>query len=308
MSKNSNFIVTDITNIGDPQILLYEDTYYCYATSFIKGFYVRTSTDLIHWSEPEVCFDGENTWGKADFWAPEVVYHDGRFVMHYSAANDDYNYRYRIGVAVSDSPKGPFTDVYGKPMFDYGYAAIDASVLITDKHNYLYYSKDGYGNVINGINVSQVYCAELDDTLTKLISEPKLMTTPEHDYELISTPVGQIWNEGPNVIEYNGKYVMNYSANYYRTNFYSICMAVSDDPLGPWHKPDSNPVFTNNGALFGAGHNAFFKGKDGKLYTSFHVQTNPENPGSDRRVVIGAVEFIEDNTGDLKQVIVGCLR
>ena len=55
--------------------------------------------------------------------------------------------------------------------------------------------------------------------------------------------------------------------------------------------------------LFGAGHNAFFRGFDGELYTSFHIQTNPKAPSDDRRAVIGrvrishtdgeALEFIE---------------
>ena len=84
-------IVTNITRIGDPQILLHEGTYYCYATSSkIDGntpryFCVWTSDDLVNWSEPTVCFDTSNHWGSDSFWAPEVIYHNGKFVMHYSA-------------------------------------------------------------------------------------------------------------------------------------------------------------------------------------------------------------------------------
>ena len=44
-------------------------------------------------------------------------------------------------------------------------------------------------------------------------------------------------------------------------------------------------------------------GKDGKLYTSFHVQTDPEHPGGDRRTVIGEVTFTEEN-GIIKQTII----
>jgi hypothetical protein len=47
--------------------------------------------------------------------------------------------------------------------------------------------------------------------------------------------------------------------------------------------------------LFGAGHNAFFKSKVGKLMTAFHVQTNPEKPSGNRRVCIGEVIFREEN-------------
>ena len=288
-------IVTNITKIGDPQILFYEGKYYCYATSSSKGFFVWASDDLVNWSEPQMCFNASNYWGDTRFWAPEVVYHNGRFIMHYSARIEK-NKTYYIGVAVSDSPSGPFHDIFDAPMFDIGYSTIDASVLISDCGNYLYYSRDCSQNIIDGIGVSQVYCVELDDSLTRTVGEHKLMTTPQYDWEKKSLPIGRIWNEGPCVIKVGKKYIMNYSTNYYATNDYSICIATADNPMGPWIKhSDANPVLCSRKELFGAGHNAFFKAEDGSLMTSFHVQTNPENPSGDRRVCIGNVTFREEN-------------
>ena len=104
-------IITDITRIGDPQILLYEGKYYCYATSHPKGFMVWVSDDLVNWSEPTLCFDAENHWGGNSYWAPEVVYHKGKFVMHYTARIPEKNDTLYLGVAVADSPMGPFYDV-----------------------------------------------------------------------------------------------------------------------------------------------------------------------------------------------------
>ena len=46
-------IITDIKKIGDPQIVLYEGKYYCYATSsdhYSDGFCVWVSEDLVNWS------------------------------------------------------------------------------------------------------------------------------------------------------------------------------------------------------------------------------------------------------------------
>ncbi len=287
-------IVTDITNIGDPQVVLFEGKYYCYATSLIDGFYVWVSDDLVNWSEPILCFDTSEHWGSVNFWAPEVVYHNGKFIMHYSVRVPENNNRLYLAVATSDSPTGPFTDVWGKPMFDLGYSTIDGSVLICEEGNFFYYSRDCIENVIDGVYTSQVYCVELDDTLTRAIGEHKLMTTPTHDWELLSLPINYIWNEGPNVIKYGEKYVMNYSTNYYATNDYSICIAVADHPLGPWTKSDlANPVLKSRDGYFGAGHNAFFRAKDGRLMTSFHVQTHPENPSDNRRICFGEVKFTE---------------
>ena len=111
-----------------------------------------------------------------------------------------------------------------------------------------------------------------------------------------------LWNEGPCVIRRGGKYLMNYSANCYASNDYAICLAVADSPLGPWVKSAANPVLCCREGLTGAGHNAFFTGKDGELYTSFHIQTNPDRPSGDRRTVIGRVRFTERD-GELIQEI-----
>ncbi len=301
-------IITDITAIGDPQILLHEGKYYCYATTPAEPnryFYVWVSEDLVNWSDKILCFEAANAWGECKFWAPEVVYHNGKFIMHYSAKSRDLK-SHRLGVAISDSPTGPFEDVYGEPMFDLGYATIDGSVLRCEEGNFFYYSRDCCENIIDGKKVSQIYCMKLDETLTKVISEPMLMTTPTEEYEMKSLSLKKsmpyLWNEGPTVIKVGDKYVMNYSTNYYATNDYAICVATADHPLGPWKKSVNNPVLSCRADLFGAGHNAFFTTKEGELYTSFHIQTDPNNPSPDRRTVIGKVTFSEKN-GDIYQTI-----
>ena len=299
-------IVTDIVRIGDPQILLYEGKYYCYATGTGgkgPGFYTRSSEDLVHWSDPVLCFDAISAWGESHFWAPEVVYHQGRFVMHYTAMSREAK-SLRLGVAVADSPEGPFHDVHGRPMFDLGYATIDGSVLITGEGNYFYYSRDCCENIVDGIRTSQLYCVRLSDDLTEAVGEHKLITTPEYEFERKSLSMDEphLWNEGPNVIPYGDGYVMNYSANYFASNDYAICLATAEHPMGPWKKSVNNPVLSCRDDLFGAGHNAFFTGKDGELYTAFHIQTDPEHPSGDRRVVIGRVLF-EEKDGELCQRI-----
>ena len=284
-------IITDITNIGDPQILCYKGRYYCYATSFVDGFCVWTSDDLENWSEKKLCFKAIDYWGKSHFWAPEVVFHNGKFVMHYTAMSRELD-SLRIGVAVSDSPEGPFVDVHGKPMFDLGYAAIDGSVLICEEGNFLYYSRDCSENRVNGVPTSQIYCVRLNGDLTETVGEHILISTPTEPYELksLSLTAPCLWNEGPCVTKRAGKYILNYSTNCYATNDYAICVSVADDPLGPFVKSVNNPVRIYADSLFGAGHNAFFE-SNGELYTSFHIQTYPEHPSGDRRVVIGTVEL-----------------
>lgn len=301
-------LITDMTNIGDPQILLHEDTYYCYAThndGKTEGFYVWKSQDLQHWSEPKMAFRAADYWGDGKFWAPEVVYHNGKFVMHYSAKSRDLQ-SLRIGVAVADSPEGPFTDVHGKPMFDLGYATIDGSVLRCEQGNFLYYSRDCCENIIDGVKISQLYCVRLNEDLTETEGEHILVSTPTEEFEKKSLAdpfkLPHLWNEGPCVIERDGIFVMNYSANWYASNHYAICVSTARDPFGPWEKSGNNPVLSCREDLFGAGHNAFFVDKEGTLRTSFHIQTDSKAPSGDRRTVIGTVAFSEKD-GQLYQDI-----
>lgn len=51
--------------------------------------------------------------------------------MQYTARRKS-NHSLWIGVAVSDSPEGPFADVHNGPVFDLGYAAIAGHVFIDD--------------------------------------------------------------------------------------------------------------------------------------------------------------------------------
>lgn len=293
-------IRTEITNIGDPQVLLWEGKYYCYATSSDEGFYCWSSDDLIHWSEPVMCFRAIDFWGEAQFWAPEVIAHNGKFLMHYTARSRELQ-SLRIGVAVADHPMGPFADVHGKPMFDCGYAALDGSVLVCEAGNFFYFARDCSENVVDGLNTSQICCARMNDDLTALVEEPTLMTTPTEPWELPKEGNFR-WNEGPCVIVRDGRYIMNYSANFFASLEYSICIATADDPKGPWIKLDNNPVLSCREDLFGAGHNAFFTDRDGVLRTSFHVLTDPVHPSGDRRFMIGTVAFGERN-GQLFQTI-----
>jgi len=296
-------IITDITGIGDPQILLHDGIYYCYATSSGEGFCVWESRDLMNWSEKKLCFRAIDSWGESHFWAPEVVYHDGRFVMHYTAMSREMK-SLRIGVAVSGHPAGPFRDVHDAPMFDFGYAAIDGSALVCDEGNFLYFSRDCSENIVDGVKTSQIYCVPLNDALTEVAGAPILMTTPDKDFERKSLSMDEphLWNEGPCVIKRGGEYIMNYSANCYATNDYAICVAAAAHPMGPWKKSANNPVLSCREDLFGAGHNAFFTATDGRLMTSFHIQTDPVHPSGDRRVAIGEVKFDVIN-GEIVQSI-----
>jgi GH43 family beta-xylosidase len=292
-----------IDEIGDPYILRNRDgIYYCYATSWERGFKAWRSEDLVSW-EPigPVYTMNESSWGKGDFWAPEVSLVGERYYMFYSARWLD-NDSLRVGLAVSDRPEGPFVDQENRPFFNFGYAAIDAHLFIdTDGRKYLYYSRDCSENIVEGRHESHIYVVELEDDLSAVRGEPLLLLRPDQEWEKRSRE-DWFWNEGPFVLKHDGRYIMTYSANFYADREYAVGYAVSDSPTGPFIKAPENPVLSapdGNDRISGPGHNSFIRSPDdSELFMVYHVHTNPRIGGGDRSLSIDRAWF--NKAGKLK--------
>lgn len=283
-----------ITNIGDPFVIKHSGRYYLYATSFIDGFLCWQSVDLIHWEEPvQVYKKSEKSFGYKDFWAPEVIYQNGQFIMHYTA-RWDYNNSLRIGVAISNDPLGPFVDVYDKkPMFDEGYAVIDGHVFIDDDGTrYFYYDRDCSEYIYEGKHESHIYVTTLDSTFTKLVGNKKMIIKPEQPWE-IQTGTWR-WNEGPFVLKHQQRYYLMYSAGFYASKGYAIGYAVAKHPMGPFVKASENPILsTIENKISGPGHNSVIEGPNGKIYCVYHVHTYYDKPSENRQVFIDELSFID---------------
>ena len=278
---------------ADPYVLVANGKYYMYGTWTTTNFYVYYSTDLKTWKNGGTCFDpkgtGEknaNTFAVSSMWAPEVVYNSTtkKYVMFYSGylANSGDNNFPKVGVATSDSPLGPFVDVYGSPLLypNENKASIDASLFIdSDGTPYLYYCLDCTRNYIanyrNGVgwNVSQTWVVRLDNTYTKVVGTPKLCITPDQEWEF-NEPGTYCWNEGPYVYKHNGLYYLTYSANPFWNSLYGVGLAYSKSPLGPFVKYKNNPIVKGvAGVTAGTGHSMFFKDLSGNLWCAYHTYT-----------------------------------
>lgn len=287
-------ILTNVTNIGDPQIVRSKEEYFMYATSFDPtGFHVWKSKDLENWQDLGVCLDMRGGWAEGSFWAPEAVFHGGRYAMHFTARRKS-DRSLRIGVAFADSPEGPFVQPRNEPMFDFGYAAIDGHVFIDDDGTkYFYYSRDCSENVVGASHTSHIYVVKLNDTLDGVCGEAKFLIGAEKPFETDGDG-SWLWNEGPAVLKRDGKYFLFYSANYYASRRYCICVATSDYPDRDFIKDESrNPVLQakDGEGISGPGHNSFFFDSDGNLKTAFHIHTFPEAPSDNRRACIADVTY-----------------
>lgn len=327
-------VVSEISNplpmaFGDPFMLHASDgRYYMYGTSMKDGFEAYVSDDLVNWKPLGQVYKGaqEGQWNQDCFWAPEVYERDGKYYIFFSA-NDRNNptnegENFRIGVAVADSPAGPFTDLFNRPVFESEYPVIDANVLFDDANGktYLYFSRCCYkhpveseiadslrkAGVFDSIEESWVYGVEMEPDFSGIKGEPVLLLAPptllsdvQSEWESRSATSGEAnrrWTEGSYIFEKDGTYYIMYSANFFGGGHYAVGYATADNPLGPFKKAENNPILQENitrgGKVMGTGHNMALMMPDSALYTVYHgrMQDNPDA----RVVFIDKLEFTPD--------------
>ncbi|WP_199119384.1 family 43 glycosylhydrolase [Pedobacter sp. ASV28] len=286
---------------ADPEILYSNKTkkYHLYPTSdgytswsgtSFKSF---SSADLVNWKDEGTLLDlpKDVSWAKRNAWAP---------AMAERKINGEYKYFYyftaaqKIGVAVSDSPTGPFKDsgkalIAKRPAGVKGGQEIDPDVFVDPQTQkaYLYWG-NGYmaGAVLN------------DDMISIDTNSIKVMT-PDATFR-----------EGTEVFYRNGKYYFLWSEDDTRSENYRVRYGYSDSPMGKITVPENNLILAKDAAngIFGTGHNSVIQipGKD-EWYIVYHRFTRPKGitmgnaAGYNREVCIDKMEFNSD--GSIKKVV-----
>ncbi len=285
-----------VQGIGDPFTLRAGNRYATFATGGSVGFSAWISRDLTDFEKTRVM--RSVSWGSENYWAPEVYRIDGRYLMLFTARSAEDG-RLHTGIAFSDRLTGPYEDPLGRPLLDKEYATIDATLTWDDNGNpYMIYALDCSDNWINGVSVSQIWGVPLARDYLSAVGEPVLLLSPKGSWETLS--VDPLWNEGPAVLRHDGKYYLFYSVNGYYMKEYSVCVAVSDSPLGPYVRQSNNPLMRyvedESGVLIsGPGHNAFFTVGE-ELFTSYHTHTYPSDPSGNRQFCVDRAGFHSDGT------------
>lgn len=244
---------------ADPDILYHDGVYYLYATSYPKhcrGYEVYTSTDLIHWENKGMCL--QTAWGmERGFWAPDVKEKDGKFYMLVTVSE-------HLGLAISDSPLGPFIPQDGF-LFD---RSIDGHIYFEGDEMYIYYvswRKD---------HRYALYGAKMrPDRITPDLSTEKLLIAAEKDYECHQAAVA----EAPYMLKKDGIYYLTYSACHYESPYYCVCYATSDSPLGDYVRYEGNPILVGDGVtVSGVGHHCITHSPSGeRMFIVYHTHFAP---------------------------------
>lgn len=294
----------NIGTLADPFVLKDDDgMYYMYVTG--AGYPCFSSKDLVNWKFEGRVFPKKNRkWAERHFWAPEVTKYKDKYYLHYSASRQD-NIK-KVGVAVSDSPTGPFTDVDDKPLLDFGdRGAIDSHVFADDNgRTYMYYTYAlDSAPELDGIKISEVWVVEVAPDLSKVISEPKMLFYPQQEWEFKPNKK-MYWNEGPFMVKHKGTYYLMYSANCFCNETYALGYATSKSPMGPFVKYSGNPILSNfsmRGDISGTGHHSVTKSPDGKewivmYHSHVHIGNLNESNHGIRQINIDRMEFQRDGS------------
>jgi len=278
---------------ADPNIAAFGDTYYIYATSDGypgwggKDFYVWSSKDLVTWersAEPILTLDGENgdvPWATGNAWAPTIIERDGKYYFYFSGHNPTYN-RKTMGVAVADSPEGPFTAeptplVLNNEEVTSG-QAIDPAAFhdpVTGKY-YLGWGNGGPGN--------GPVLAELADDMVSL--EPG---TLRRIHGLTDFREGLFFNYR------DGLYHLTYSIDDTGSENYRVGYATATSMDGPWTYRGVILEKDLSLGIKGPGHSSILNvpGTD-DWYIAYHRFAIPDGNGHNREVTIDRLEFGPD--------------
>jgi hypothetical protein len=185
-------------------------------------------------------------WADKQMWAPDAAEKDGTYYLFFPAKAHDGIFR--IGVATSSSPTGPFI---AQPEAIKGSFSIDPAVYNDNGSYYMYFGgiwggqlqrwrtgtfkSAGEGPLVYlPEDHEPALCAKvarLSNDLLEFAEAPKdVVITDEDGAPLLAGDTDRRFFEASWIHKYNGKYYFSYSTG--DTHF--ICYAIGDNPYGPF--------------------------------------------------------------------------
>lgn len=244
-------------------------------------------------------------WAQQQMWAPDANEKDGKFYLFFPAK--DYKGIFRIGVAISDSPTGPFK---AEPKAIKGSFSIDPAVFKDDDGAYYMYFGGLWGGQLQrwrtGVfNNNQPesptaflpaddepallpLVAKMTDDLLEFDETPKALEILDENGDLLrSGDNDRRFFEAAWLHKHNGKYYFSYSTG--DTHF--ICYGIGDSPYGP---------FTYKGRILNpvvgwTSHHSVCE-IEGKTYLFYHDSSLSRGVTHLRCVKVAEIKYRADGT------------
>lgn len=269
---------------ADPAPMLYDDAVYL-CTSHdedvtVDNFFtmndwrVYSSKDMVNWTDHGSPLSYHDfSWATGKAWAPQCVTRNGKFYFYVPVSD-------AIGVAVADSPTGPFTDAIGHALVS-NYQYIDPTVYIDDDGQaYLY-----FGN-------PRLWYVKLNEDMISYSGQIEQIpeTTASFGSRSGDADRPTLYEEGPWFYKRNDLYYMLFAMGPLPER---IGYATSTGPLGTWNYQgvimdnQSGHAFTNHsGVVDFKGHSYFF----------YHTQELPGGGGYKRSVAVEEFTYNADGS------------
>ena len=280
---------------SDPAPMVHDGTMYVYTGHdedgadffWMQEWRVYSTKDMVNWQDHGSPLALESfSWADDRAWASQTIERDGKFFW-YICAHSKISGGMAIGVAVSDSPTGPFKDALGKPLFENGsWDHIDPTVMIDD---------DGQAWLMWGN--PQCYYLKLNRDMISYEGELGRLPMTEEAFGgpmMKEREPGKKYKdsyvEGPWLTKRNGVYQLLYAAGGVPEH---ISYSTAPSPLGPWkYAGEIMPLcdtksFTNHcGVADYKGHSYFF----------YHTGKLPNGGGFGRSVAVEEFKYNADGS------------
>ncbi len=261
MKNNSNQNKPLVTHIytADPSAHVFEDKIYIYPSHDLdhdgpdndngdqyrmEDYHILSMDDI-----DAPCIDhGEALhmkdipWVSEQMWAPDVAFKNGTYYLFFPARDKDGIFR--IGVATSKNPAGPFK---AEPDYIPGSFSIDPAVFVDDDgKSYIYFGglwggqlerwqtgtfiPDAKGPSNNEPALGPMVSELSDDMLTFKEKPQEITIVDENGNPLTAGEHDKRYFEGPWMHKYNGYYYLSYSTG----DTHYLVYAIGKSPKGPF--------------------------------------------------------------------------
>lgn len=278
---------------ADPAPMVDGETVYLYTTHdedvTVRNFFTMndwrcySTKDMVNWTDHgKILSYKDFSWSRGDAWAGQCVFRNGKYYFYVPV--NQKNGGNAIGVAVSDSPTGPFKDAIGSPLL-IGYGYIDPTVYIDDDGQaYLYWGNPNLWYVkLNNDMIS--YDKEVGIVQVPLTKAGFYIRTKDAEKRPSS------YEEGPWLFKRKNQYYLLYPAGGVPEHF---AYSTSPSPTGPWSYGDTIMHVIGKGGAF-TNHPGYIEFK-GNSYLFYHSGALPGGGGFKRSVCIEQFQFNADGT------------